>query len=163
MPSETTGLSSEVNDIVFAKTAKGRAEIAQRTAGLSGKHRNVLILLDGRKSLRTIGTLVPEDGIPNIVETLLELELIATSVETVDPESHVDTAKLLRIKTMMTDSAQTYLGLMASEVVRRIQRAGDETQLLSVVGHWHMAMRESKYGRDVAGIQLEQIKASLGA
>ena len=60
---------------------------------------------------------------------------------------------------MMTESAEAYLGLMAADLVRRIQKAGDEAQLQSVLGHWHMAMRESKYGRAVAGERLAQIRA----
>ncbi|MET0858695.1 MAG: hypothetical protein ABWY27_18265 [Telluria sp.] len=178
MRSEMPRLSPDINDIVFVKTTKGRAEVAQRSAGLTGKHRSILIILDGQKSLRAIGTLLPDDEMAGIVAVLLELALIAPRTEAVvfqpaprigavgriatsDGAGQVDAEKLSRTKAMMTDTAETYLGMMASEVVRRIQQAGDETQLLSVVGHWHMAMRESKYGRDVAGIHLEQIKASL--
>jgi plasmid maintenance system antidote protein VapI len=47
------------------------------------------------------------------------------------------------------------------DLVRRVQQACDETELLSVVGHWHMALRESKYGKDVAGPLLEQIRTGL--
>lgn len=61
---------------------------------------------------------------------------------------------------MLTHSAETYLGLMAVEVVRRVEQACDEAQL-SVLGHWHMAMRESKYGKGVASMHLEQINASF--
>jgi hypothetical protein len=163
MPSETPRLPYEVNDIVFAKTAKGRAEMVRRSAALSGKHRSILIMLDGEKTLRTIETLLPDDEMARIVATLLELEFVEPRAQAVvlPPAPRIDADQLLRIKTMMTDSAETYLGVMASEVVRRIRQAGDEAQLQSVVGHWHMAMRESKYGRDVAGIHLEQIKASL--
>jgi hypothetical protein len=157
-----SSLSPQVHDIVFAKTAKGRAEVVRRSAGLSGRHRSILIMLDGEKTLRNIGTLLPEGEMARIVEILLELELIAPWAEVVvSADVHVEAAELSRIKTMMTDSAETCLGLMASEVVRRVQQARDETELLSVVGHWHMAMRESKYGRDVAAGLLEQITMSL--
>jgi hypothetical protein len=47
------------------------------------------------------------------------------------------------------------------DLVRRVQQACDETELLSVVDHWHMALRESKYGKDVAGALLEQIRTGL--
>ena len=165
MSSETQMLSSKVHDTVFTKTARGRAEVTERSAGLNGKQRSVLIMLDGRKSMRDIASLLPEDEIARIVEMLLERELIAPWAEAVvscaASENHKDAAKLLRTKTLMTDSAMTYLGLMASEVVRRVQDASDEIELISVVGHWHMAMRESKYGRQVAAIHLEQIKTSL--
>jgi hypothetical protein len=91
--------------------------------------------------------------------------LIAAQAETDAVVPHagvpVDAARLSHIKSLMTRSAEACLGLMAADVVRRVDRAGDETQLMSVLGHWHMAMRESKYGKDVAEIHLEQIKASF--
>lgn len=178
MPSETPSLSSKPRDIVFAKTPKGRAEVAQRSTGLNGKQRSMLIMLDGQKRLSVIATLLPEQEVAGIVDILLEFELIAPQTEvavsatapqtaTVDrtltsaAAQPADSAKLLRIKSMMTRSAETHLGLMAAEVVRRVEQACDETQLLSVLGHWHMAMRESKYGKDVASMHLEQIKASF--
>ena len=178
MSSGTHMLSSKVRDTVFTKTARGRVEVTDRSAGLNGKQRSVLIMLDGRKSMRDIATLLPQDEIARIVEILLERELIAPWAEAVpssaaprmpaiagiarsDSENHKDAAKLLRTKTLMTDSAVTYLGLMASDVVRRVQDASDEIELISVIGHWHMAMRESKYGRKFAAIHLEEIKTSL--
>ena len=63
----------------------------------------------------------------------------------------------------MTDSATTYLGVMAAELVARIARARTRAELLAVVGHWHMAMRDSKYGRDAAGLYLERVRSGLGA
>lgn len=167
MTSENPGFAAELPDLVFAKTPKGRSEVEQRGAGLNGKQRSILIVLDGQKRLGAIGTLLPQQELARILTVLVELGLIApvadeaVSLPAADPAPPVDSARLARIKTMMTGSAETYLGMMASEVVRRVEQASDETQLLSVLGHWHMAMRESKYGRDVAGIHLEQIKASF--
>lgn len=164
--------------MVFAKTPKGRAEVAQRSTGLNGKQRSILIVLDGQKRLSAIRTMLPVQEMAGVVDFLLALELIAPQTEvaasTTAPRTATiertlasasaplaDAAKLLHIKSMMTHSAETHLGLMAAEVVRRVQQACDETQLLSVLGHWHMAMRESKYGKDVASMHLEQIKASF--
>jgi hypothetical protein len=172
MTSEIPGFATGLRDLVFAKTPMGRSEVAQRGAGLNGRQRSILIVLDGQKPLGAIGTLLPQQELARILTVLLELGLIApvadeapslpagrTAAAASAPS--VDSARLVRIKAMMTRSAETYLGVMASEVVRRVEQASDETQLLSVLGHWHMAMRESKYGRDVAGVHLEQIKASF--
>lgn len=178
MLSETARLSSELRDMVFAKTPKGRAEVAQCSTGLNGKQRSILIVLDGQKRLSAICTMLPVQELAGVVDLLLSLDLIASQTEvaasTAPPRTATiertrasaaaplaDAAKLLRIKSMMTHSAETRLGFMAAEVVRRLEQACDETQLLSVLGHWHMAMRESKYGKDVATIYLEQIKASF--
>jgi hypothetical protein len=180
MSSETPRLASEPPDMVFAKTPKGRAEVAHRSTLLSGKQRSTLIMIDGQKRLSAIGALISEPDVAKIVDILLAFELVAarsavavsaaapraaTIDRTAAPASArpADAARLLHIKSMMTRSAEAYLGLMAAEVVRRVEQACDEAQLLSVLGHWHMAMRESKYGKDVAGTHLEQIKANFAA
>jgi hypothetical protein len=74
-----------------------------------------------------------------------------------------DASKLQHIKTLMTETAMSYLGLMAADIVRRVEGASNETQLMSVLGQWHMAMRDSKYGKDVAGAYLDEIKARFAA
>lgn len=171
---------SALHDTVFVKTAKGRAEMTARSAGLKSRQRTLLIMLDGQKRLGDIAGLSEAERVQTIRQ-LLALELaapltggarIATPVPqatpaTAETAATVATAataeKLAGIKALMTDSANTYLGLMASDVVRRVQAARDETELLSVVGHWHMAMRESKYGREAAETYLEHIRTRFGA
>ena len=51
--------------------------------------------------------------------------------------------------------------LLAEEVVARIERAGDAGQLRGVVGHWHMALRDSKHGRAAAGDCLREVRDAL--
>jgi hypothetical protein len=63
----------------------------------------------------------------------------------------------------MRQSAEKYLGLLASDLVRRIEQAADEAQVQAAIGLWHMAMRDSKYGREVAGPLLEQTRSLLAA
>ncbi|NRR31442.1 hypothetical protein HSX11_14790 [Oxalobacteraceae bacterium] len=102
----------------------------------------------------------------------LELGLIAPQTTAAPPAvpkpastlviTTADTASMLRIQAMMIESAEAFPGLMAADLVRRIQRTDDEAQLLSVLGHWHMAMCQSKYGRAVAGELLAEIKARFG-
>ncbi len=157
--------------MVFAKTPKGREEVALRAAGLHARQRSTLIMMDGRKRLDAIPALPPQPELELIIATLLELGLIAPQAEaapapapavaakTMPTLAPIEAARLARIKAMMIESAEAYLGLMAADLVHRIEKAADAAQLLSVLGHWHMAMRESKYGRDVAGTRLAQIKA----
>lgn len=60
------------DNIVYAKTAKGTAEVANRAGGLSLAARRVLIMVDGK---RTVGELAPllRPG---------EIETVLTSLET---------------------------------------------------------------------------------
>jgi hypothetical protein len=72
-----------------------------------------------------------------------------------------DPAKIRQVKDFMTTTTQTYLGLLGANVIQRIERAKDATQLMSVLGHWHMALRDSKQGGRFAGPYLDQVRKSL--
>lgn len=161
---------SDLSDTVFAKTASGRAEMGERRAGLSARQRSIFIMLDGQKPLGRIDTLLPQQQLAEIVEVLLAAGLIEAATVAVlatpapPPAPAVppaDNAELQPIKNLMTETASSYLGLMAADIVRRINAAHTHTQLVAVLGQWHMAMRESKYGKEVAGAYLDEIKARL--
>lgn len=168
--------SSATCDATFAKTPAGWAEVAQRSSGLSSRQRSILIVLDGQKPLREIASSLSPHELAGIADLLLKLKLIEPKIvaavseaaslttqvrPTPSPVPAPASAQLQQMKQMMTRSAETYLGLMATDLVRRVEQASDETQLMSVVGHWHMAMRDSKHGKEVASTLLEQIKASF--
>jgi hypothetical protein len=164
---EPASRSAAVRDAVYAKTAKGRSEVALRGMGLSGRQRGVLIMLDGHKSCAALAPLMPAGQVACIVEQLLALDLIArcdaaapapAASGTVAAESSDD---LDRIKGYMVTIAQTHLGLLAVEVVERIERAADAAQLRAVVGHWHMALQDSKRGRATAEEHLREVRAAL--
>ncbi|GIX28064.1 MAG: hypothetical protein KatS3mg123_1945 [Burkholderiales bacterium] len=63
---------------VFAKTDKGRAEVATRQAGLDAKTRMLLIMLDGQTPLGQLAQKLAHLGdLGPYLEKLLALELIA--------------------------------------------------------------------------------------
>jgi hypothetical protein len=143
---------------VYAKTEKGRTEVTQRSLGLTSRQRAVLILLDGRKPCSALDGLLAADQVAAIVGELLSMGLIAPAGLVSPALSPV----LSRAKAEMIETAQSCLGLLATEVVRRIERAADEQELLGVVGHWHMALQASKRGRDLAHAHVEPVKEILG-
>lgn len=155
-PSTTTTFT----DVVFAKTEQGRTEVARRSAGLGARQRSVLIMLDGRKPAGELTALMPAPQLAGILEELEALGLIAPATA---PEVPNDAARLAPVKTLLIRSAENYLGLIAADLVRQIEAACDEHGLQRAIGHWHMAMRESKYGRQVVEAQLTQVKAALQA
>ncbi|MFZ6771976.1 hypothetical protein ACO0LB_04585 [Undibacterium sp. SXout7W] len=78
------------------------------------------------------------------------------------PAIHMlDEASLRSIKDFMTVTAQTYLGLLGADVIRRVERAEDHVQLMGSLGHWHMALRDSKQGHRFASVYMEQVSAAL--
>lgn len=70
-------------------------------------------------------------------------------------------AGVAAIKAYMVQAAQTYLGLLAAEVVERIEGAHDAARLRGVVGHWHMALQASKHGRETAAAHIEYVRTGL--
>jgi hypothetical protein len=153
---------------VYAKTAKGRSEVASRGMGLTGRQRTVLILLDGHKPCGALAPLMPAGQVADIVGQLLALDLIEPrgadggtpgAARETPPGEH--DAHVARIKRYMVQTAQAHLGLLAAEVVGRIERTNDADQLRAVVGYWHMALRDAKDGRATAGAHLEHVRAGL--
>jgi hypothetical protein len=164
---EPASRSVAVSDAVYTKTAKGRSEVASRGMGLSGRQRGVLIMLDGHKSCAALAPLMPAGQVAFIVEQLLALDLIAPCgmagpapvASGITPDDRRD--DLDRIKRYMVSTAQAHLGLLAAGVVGRIECAADAAQLRAVVGHWHMALRDSKRGRATAEEHLREVRAGL--
>lgn len=209
-------LASYPGHFIFLKTEKGRDEMAQRCFGLDMRHRRILIMMDGSKSLSAIREMMPKDDLETIISFLMAQGFIAanqtslrktarvtegtvlvrdtadkrmppaqvasvrrhvthdlaqpTSMQTQSapppgpaklPARSLDTGQIRQVKDFMTTTATTYLGLLSADIIRRIERADNGAQLLTVVGPWHMALRESKQGNRFAGPYLEQVTAAL--
>lgn len=165
-------------DALYAKTARGRSEMTQRGMGLNRRQRSVLIMLDGQRSCAALAAMMPEGQVADIVTELLALDLIApcaasaqavpatpepTSAAAPAPVSAAPPADdgVAAIRAYMVQAAQTHLGLLAADVVDRIERAHDAARLRGVVGHWHMALQASKHGRETAAGHLERVRADL--
>ncbi|KQZ28080.1 hypothetical protein ASD58_11585 [Duganella sp. Root1480D1] len=168
---------------VFGKTEAGRVEFVQRSAGLTARQRAVLILIDGQKALGEIETWLGEDEMLEAVEALLRKGLVGISsapapvaapVPMPAPASApaapaapaparpaVGAAALAAAREFMVAAARKHLGLMAADLVRRIEHAKDENQLAGVVGLWHVSLRESKTGKPCAEGLLAEARALL--
>ena len=186
---------------VYAKTAQGRDEVAQRSRGLTPRQRSILIMVDGQKGTEALAAMMPAAQLAEVLRELVALQLIAASepaqgaapappprspsgapaaaalataapppsvpltapARTTAPSPAADPARFAQVKAMLIRTADTHLGLMAAESNRKVEAASDENALQRAIGHWHMAMRASKYGKDVADAHLELVKAELHA
>jgi len=164
---------------VFGKTEAGRVEFVQRSAGLTARQRAVFILLDGQKSLGEIETWLGEDEMLEAVEALLRKGLVgiasapppvaapAPAAPPAPPAASIaarpaaGTAALAATREFMVAAARKHLGLMAADLVRRIEHAKDESQLAGVIGLWHVSLRESKTGKPCAEGLLAEARALL--
>lgn len=61
---------------VYAKTGRGTAEVAQRSGGLSLAARRVLILVDGRRTVRELAQVLKPGEINGVIATLESLGFI---------------------------------------------------------------------------------------
>ena len=180
---------------IYAKTERGRAEVARRALPLGARERSVLIMLDGHKRCAALGALVSMAALAPILDRLETLGLIlavGSPREAAAPMAAASMAAapmaaasmaapaaggaatrelpvraalphLAQARATMIRTAETYLGLLAADVVRQVTAASDEEQLLRALGHWHMAMQASKHGREVAHQHLDLIRSSLRA
>lgn len=159
---------------VYAKTARGHEEVSMRAYGLTPKQRRVLIMVNGKKDVAAIAAFIPLAELNEALPFLLAERFIAEMAEKSDPAARTDgmagaagkpevQAALAPIKQMMAAAARLHLGLLASDIVRRIDNAGDPAALQSVAGYWHVAILESKTGSGKAGRYLDEVRRAMAA
>ena len=183
-----TGQTLDNMHAVFGKTQRGREELNQRGKGLNARQRSILILMDGARSLQMLTAIISPPELKETVPYLLKQGFIArptaATAEVLTAEARPapdnlghadnpdegtvpavrltqDAAKVRQVQDFMVTTTQTYLGLLGADVIKRIERAKNAEQLMAVVGHWHMALHDSRQGSRFAAPYLEQVKTSL--
>jgi len=82
-------------------------------------------------------------------------------ITSINDEIPIDSAKIAAIKTILLESTDDYLGLMGHNIKVCVNSCNNEYDLRSCISMWHMAMRESKLGRESTSFLLEQIHQTL--
>ncbi|MES3026072.1 MAG: hypothetical protein V4857_31205 [Pseudomonadota bacterium] len=187
---QKTGFRSD--DTVFVKTEKGRAEVAGRHHALSLRERSVLIFIDGKKDVAALaainGAALPRQQLDEILAALAKLALVAPMAQPgavgpalqLVPKAAPAPAKAVvparaafglthdahvigQVREFMAATARTHLGLLGAGVIERVGQAKDAAALMAVVGHWHMALQDSRQGAPFAAQHLEHVKSALRA
>ena len=93
--------------LIYAKTPKGVAEVAARTAQLSMTTRRVLIMMDGKRTIDELSVLVRPGEIDAIITQLESAGLAqkASSPSAVEPASAITTAREDETKSPTTINA----------------------------------------------------------
>jgi len=164
--------------MVYEKSALGFGEFANSKRTLSVRERQVLLLVNGVRNLDDLEKFFKKELLD---ETIQKLEstgfiYIANSVQTTAQNTNVsgrfflDTksttvlinpAKMAAVKNILLDATDDYLGLMGRALKDRISKCENEVDLRACVSSWHMAMRESKLGRESTDFLMEQIHQTL--
>lgn len=157
--------------MIYEKSARGYSEFNSKSRTLHFKERQVLLLMNGVRTLDELEKLFSKDQLSQIVSKLASngyIQLLGSShaVQAVAQApvslaemafTAIDSVKLASIKAIVIEAINDYLGLMGRGVKAQIEACHDEVSLKSALSIWHMAMRESKLGRESASFLMEQI------
>ena len=158
--------------MVYEKTAAGIDEITGGQRRLTPKQRQVLILIDGKRSLAEIGQSLPRLAVVEIVEELVTHGLIqdpqrplslAHAHEAATEVAEPSAEQLAETKNILISSTTEYLGLMGRGMTEQISTASSYAQLKACISRWHMAIRESKGGRMIADELMTKVQMTLSS
>jgi len=176
--------------MVYEKSALGFNEFITDKRTLGVRERQVLLLVNGVRNLddlekffkkelltETIKKLESEGYIylpveQQQIQQLLQqqqLQQQASSafhttlsfLDTPNSAEPICPIKLATVKTILIEAADDYLGIMGRGIKARIEACNNEESLRQCISNWHMAMRESKLGRESASFLMEQIHQTL--
>lgn len=159
---------------VFFKTEKAVEELSLRNHGLRPKARQILIMLDGKRTLSSLTSLISTSDLHSQLKELKASGYICEEstlppsapppnpTKTAEPETPVDPVRLTRAKAYLIEISQQHLGLLATKLQREIAEAHDHTSLRVALAHWNMALRESRSGASIATPCLQQVREILG-
>lgn len=178
--------------MVYQKSYSGMLEISGSQRVLNLRQRQVLIMIDGKRTQDDLEKHLNHLDVAEIVADLEKLgyihdpaspaakpaasailpaavtepvivEAAATATAQPEPESSGDTGQFVVLKDVLVSSAKEYLGIMGQGITQKIEAAKDMDQLKSYVSQWHMAIRESKLGKPIAGVLMEQVQQILAS
>lgn len=165
--------------MVYEKSALGYNEFTNNNRTLNVRERQVLLLVNGVRNLEDLEKFFKKDL---LTETLIKLELegfiypantqAAPVVEQstnifsrfLDTQTEllpINPAKIAAVKNILLQATDDYLGLMGRAMKDRISKCDNEAEMRNCISAWHMAMRESKLGRESADFLMEQIHQTL--
>jgi hypothetical protein len=163
--------------MVYEKSALGFSEFATEKRSLHFRARQVLLLVNGVRNIDELEKFFKKEL---LAETIQKLELggyiqqphgvrtekvtSATALSFFNANNNatpINPAKMAAIKTILVEATDDYLGIMGRSLKDRIAACTSENDLRNCISSWHMAMRESKLGRESASFLMEQIHQTL--
>lgn len=163
--------------MVYEKSALGHNEFTGNKRTLSVRERQVLLLVNGVRNLDDLEKFFKKEVLIDTIKKLASTGYIQQpNAKTISQntsqitQSFFDTqnsitpicpTKLMSIKTILGEASDDYLGIMGRSIKLRIEACNNETDLKHCISSWHMAMRESKLGRESASFLMEQIHQTL--
>jgi len=166
--------------MVYEKSTLGFNEFTNNNRTLGVRERQVLLLVNGVRNLDELNKFFKKDLLLDTIKKLetegyiqlpqgqqrppefassmqnqLSLEDSPTKTEPICP------TKMATVKAILIEAADDYLGIMGRGIKAKIESCDNENNLRQTISSWHMAMRESKLGRESASFLMEQIHKTL--
>lgn len=172
--------------MVYEKSSLGMNEFTAEKRTLGVRERQVLLLVNGVRKLDDLERFFKRD---HLLQTLSKLETegyilplnndediriksnsainaadtlrILSQPESDKPAPTICPTALSAVKTILLEASADYLGIMGRSIQSSIEHCADAQSLRQCISSWHMAMRESKLGRESASFLMEQIHQIL--
>jgi len=169
--------------MVYEKSTRGLNEFANNQRTLGVRERQVLLLVNGVRNLDDLNKFFKQD---HLLDTIKKLEsegyiqlpqklqaqqaipaathtspITLSLLEATDQVAPICPTKLATVKSILLEATDDYLGMMGRGIKTKIEQCENETSLRQCISSWHMAMRESKLGRESASFLMEQIHQTL--
>lgn len=156
-------------DTVYVKSDRAVKEFEQGNRTLSLKHRQLLIMVNGRRTSSQIAQAINSEQAIQMLADLEKLGYLINANLAKQAIKHKETQTtqlksvelshdhLVFIKTFLAEEAQLQLGIMSRDIEQRVASVQNADELKSCVSRWHMAIRESRNGRTVADKLMERL------
>ena len=168
--------------MIYEKTMAGLDEISGKRRVLSARHRQVLIMVDGKRSCRELEIYLSHLDVPHIIADLARLGYIDNLSSEIEPsiaipaissvpltqplhepipEPRISQAQLAAIKEILIASTNECLGIIGRSMSEKIEAVKNQEELKPWLSQWHMAIRESRLGKPLASVLMEQVQLAL--
>jgi len=175
--------------MVYEKSAKGYIEFSSNKRSLGVRERQVLLLVNGTRTLDDLEKFFKRDhlldtlqklesggfiqctkdpetamlgSVPTMqIDDVLRNAPTTTSVFETGLNNPISAETLEAVKIILIEASEDYLGLMGRTIKARISACNNEAELRNCISSWHMAMRESKLGRESTSFLMQQIHQVL--
>ena len=158
--------------MVYEKTASGIDEITGSQRRLNPRQRQVLILIDGKRTLNEISLSLPRLAVAEIIDELSAQgfiqdpkrpKAIPRVIEPAPSIPEISAEQMAETKSILISSTTEHLGLMGRTMAEQISTASSYEQLKACISRWHMAIRESKGGRMIADELMSKVQMTLSS
>ena len=158
--------------LIFKKTNYGQEEVAHPRRSIGLKERQLLIMVDGKRSTEDLAKYI---SLPNIEEALAQLSKLGYVMPahfqeasesnfyktTASQDLNLSADQINAIKELLLRSTDEHLGILGRSLRRKIEETSNDEHMKLSISEWHMAMRESKTGRDIAHVLMDELKVLL--